>query len=497
MKLDKRRILIAGTGSGSGKTTVTAGLLRCLGRRGLRAASFKCGPDYIDPMFHERITGRPAGNLDPFFCGGNTLRWMMDADSSDCDLIVAEGVMGYYDGIGFTSRSSTFDVAAATETPVILVLNCRGLGASAAAVLKGFVEYLPPETAGPADQETGPEPRAGKIRFPDGAVSEAADQAKTGRKRSDSHIRGVIFNQLPERLYPGAAKAAERLGVVPLGCLPPDPRVALASRHLGLVTADEVEDFEQKTLLLAETMERTVDLDALLEIAASAPPVDADPPVFAAEEPFARGTVIAVARDRAFCFIYKENIDMLERLGCRVEYFSPLDDRSLPTGTQGVILSGGYPELYAGELSANTDMLRAIRETAASGIPLIAECGGFLYLQDSLEGADGDEYPMAGVLNGRSRGTGRLGRFGYVALTVRRGGLLGEAGAILGGHEFHYWDSTDLGSDLLAEKPDGSRFWDCGFHTDTMYAGFPHVHFYSCPEACRRFVKKCMESDHV
>lgn len=451
LKLDKRRILLAGTGSGCGKTTITAGLLQCLEDRGLRAAAFKCGPDYIDPMFHERVTGRPSDNLDPFFCSEEDLRQMMAAGSADADILVAEGVMGYYDGVGFSARYSTYEVAAATETPVILIVNCRGLGASAGAVLKGFLDW-------PA---------------------------------ADSMIRGVIFNQLPERLYPEASAMARRLGILPAGYIPSDSRLSLRSRHLGLVTAEEVEDFDRKIRLLAETMKTTVDLDAILEIADRAPVADAGTAPFAGAEPPEAGPVIAVAKDRAFCFMYKENLAMLERLGCRLEYFSPLRDRALPEDTQGILLSGGYPELHAAALSKNTAMLQSIRKAAAAGMPILAECGGFMYLHNTLEGEDGIVYPMAGVIDGDCFAAGRLTRFGYVTVTAKQNGLLGGTGMQFRGHEFHYWDSTASGSDFRADKPDGSRFWDCGFHTETMYAGFPHLHFRACPEVCVRFAEKC------
>lgn len=455
MKLDTPRLIIAGTGSGSGKTTVTAGILRCLIERGIKTASFKCGPDYIDPMFHSRITGRAGGTLDPFFCSGDTLKYLMTEESRGCDMAVAEGVMGYYDGIGFTSEASTYDVACATESPVLLVVGCRGMGASAEAILKGFLEY-------------------------------------TGE---DSRIRGVIFNNISPRLAPTAVKKAEEMGVKVFGYLPSDRRFTLESRHLGLVTAGEIKNFDEKIRLIAAEMEKTIDIDSIMRMAEQAGMLEFEAPELLSEKPFARGTKIAVSRDRAFNFIYRENIDMLERMGCRIVYFSPIDDEALPDGIDGLILSGGYPEIYAGSLSVNKSMRRSVKSAVESGLPTIAECGGFMYLHSILEGQDGARYPMAGIIKGSCADSGSLGRFGYVTLKAEKNGLMCPEGSEMKAHEFHYWDSTSPGDDFDAVKPDGSRKWKCGFHTDTLYAGYPHFHFASCPEACRRFVLKCMKKN--
>lgn len=455
MKLENARILIAGTGSGSGKTTLTAGILKSLKNRGLRIASFKCGPDYIDPMFHSRITGYPSGTLDPFFCEDNTLRCIMALESGKSDVAVAEGVMGYYDGIGFTSEASTWSVARATGTPVVLVVGCRGIGASAEAVLRGFL----------------------------------------GNDPGGSMIRGVIFNQLAPRLAPQAMSMAERLGVRPVGFLPTDRRLTLESRHLGLVKADEIIDFEERVSRIGEMAETYLDMDVLLELAQEAEVLEWTYPGTFSK--WTDGRVdnlrIAVAKDQAFNFIYKENIEMLERAGCEIVYFSPLEHSELPSEIDGLILSGGYPELYAGRLSANRTMRDSVREAILSGLPTLAECGGFLYLHDVLEGSDGVKYPMAGVIRGYCSERGSLGQFGYVEVTAEKDGLLCEKGDVFRAHEFHYWASSAQGSDFTAVKPDGSRSWKCGYHTDTLYAGFPHLHFCACPEVCRRFVEKCAE----
>ena len=459
------RVLIAGTGSGSGKTTVTSGLLQCLVNRGLDAAAFKCGPDYIDPMFYERITGARAGNLDPFFSDEKTLRWIISRAEERSDISVIEGVMGYYDGIGFTSEASTFSVARAVNAPVVLVINCRGMGASVGAVLKGFLDW--PEI-------------------------------------TDSCIKGVIFNNMSEKLYRQAAEMAESMGVRPLGFLPRRAALTLESRHLGLVTAGEVADIKEKMKLIASEMEKTVDIKGIIDLAAEAPALRSAAPEWKKkfERQIAEDTVImargdarrvriALASDDAFCFTYKENTALLQEAGCEIVPFSPLSDTGLPDDIDGVILSGGYPELHAAELAANKPMLEAVRQSRADGIPMIAECGGFMYLHETLEGADGELYRMAGVIPGRCFRTERLGRFGYITLKALEGGLLCPEGSELKAHEFHYWDSEHCGESFLAVKPDGSRSWKCGIMTDDMYAGFPHLFYYDSPKAAMRFVHAC------
>lgn len=459
------RVLIAGTGSGSGKTTVTSGLLQCLVNRGLDAAAFKCGPDYIDPMFYERITGARAGNLDQFFSDEKTLRWIISRAEERSDISVIEGVMGYYDGIGFTSEASTFSVARAVNAPVVLVINCRGMGASVGAVLKGFLDW--PEI-------------------------------------TDSCIKGVIFNNMSEKLYRQAAEMAESMGVRPLGYLPRRAALTLESRHLGLVTAGEVADIKEKMKLIASEMEKTVDIKGIIDLAAEAPALRSAAPEWKKkfERQIAEDTVImargnarrvriALASDDAFCFTYKENTALLQEAGCEIVPFSPLSDTGLPDDIDGVILSGGYPELHAAELAANEAMLEAVRQSRADGIPMIAECGGFMYLHETLEGADGELYRMAGVIPGRCFRTERLGRFGYITLKALEGGLLCPEGSELKAHEFHYWDSEHCGESFLAVKPDGSRSWKCGIMTDDMYAGFPHLFYYDSPKAAMRFVHAC------
>ena len=442
------RVVFAAPASGSGKTTVVCGVLQALRERGMRPVSFKCGPDYIDPMFHERALGVPSGNLDLFFSDPDTLRRLFLRDAEGAELAVIEGVMGYYDGLGAaTDAASTYRVAEALDAPAVLIVDARGQSLSALATLTGFLRYRP-----------------------------------------DSRIRGVIFNRMSGHVYNALRPEAARLGVRPLGYLPKLDDLSIESRHLGLITPGEIADLSGRLHRLAEALEETVDLDGLLGLAASASPLPRQPePVY----PDMPKTRIAVARDEAFCFLYKDNLRLLGRFGAELVYFSPLRDAALPSGTQGLILPGGYPELYAETLSGNRSMRQAIREALRNGLPCLAECGGFLYLHRELEDAAGISYPMVDIIPAKAWRTERLGRFGYVTLSAKRDGGLLRPGETVRGHEFHYWESGDCGRDLLAEKPAGGRRWDCAHVSETLYAGFPHLFYESNPKLIERFLRRC------
>ena len=445
------RLLLCAGASGGGKTTVTCALLKAFQNRGLSPAAFKCGPDYIDPMFHSEVIGVPSRNLDLFFLGEDTARALLLENGQGHGISLLEGVMGYYDGIGMSSDAGAYHLARATQTPAVLVLDARGRALTAAAEVQGMLAFRP-----------------------------------------DSGIRGVILNRVSPMLYPRLKAAIEEACGLPVyGYLPSRPDCALESRHLGLVTAAEVEDLQRKIDLLARQAEESVDLEGLLALARSAPALD--PPALPLPTPVAGRPRIAVARDRAFCFYYADSLRLLERLGAELVSFSPLADRALPEGTAGLYPGGGYPELYAKQLSENKPMREAVRSALAGGMPAIAECGGFLYLHEALVDQEGTLWPMAGLIPASARNTGRLNRFGYVTLTARTDGLLGSAGAQMPAHEFHYWDSTAPGADFHAQKPQSSRGWDCAYHTSTLYAGFPHFHLWARPEAAKRFVAACAQ----
>ena len=435
------RVLIAGTNSGCGKTTVTCALLSALKKRGAAVSAFKCGPDYIDPMFHRKVIEIPSYNLDPFFCRDIQLRNSIALRGGEISVI--EGVMGYYDGIGTDGHASTYEVARETDTPVILIVNAKGMYSSAGAIISGFRDYRP-----------------------------------------KSNICGVIFNGVSPMMYDGLKKVAENCGVKPLGFLPNDDAVTIGSRHLGLITAGEIADIRAKMNRLGELAEKYLDIDGILSVAAGAPALEHVKRT-ACSEKRAR---IALAKDEAFCFMYEENIELLQELGCEICCFSPIHDKGLPDGISGIWLPGGYPELYADALSENHDMLSAVSSAVSSGVPTVAECGGFLYLHKTL-----DDRRMSGVIDADAFKTKKLQRFGYVTLTAKKDNLFCKAGEKINAHSFHYYESTDNGSDFLAEKPFSERSFECIHASETLYAGFPHIFLPANPSFAENFVRRSDE----
>ncbi len=441
------RLLLAGTNSGCGKTTVTCAVLQALVNRKLKVGALKCGPDYIDPMFHSRIIGAKSANLDLFFFEENTMKDLLARGGADCDVSIIEGVMGYYDGMGLTSdKASSYEVARASASPVVLVVNARGASLSILAALHGFLSF-----------------------------------------RADSGVRGVILNQCTPATYEALAQAIrERFAgrVKPLGYLPALPDCALESRHLGLVTAAEVAGLKEKMAALAAQAEKTLDLDGLLELAADAGPICYEPVKLPRYD---RSVRIAVARDKAFCFYYEDSLQALRDMGAELVEFSPLADKALPEAIQGLYLGGGYPELYAGRLSENRSMRDSIRAALERGLPCIAECGGFMYLTQAIANC-----PMVGFLPGECFDTGKLRRFGYVTLKAKTDNLLCKAGEEIRGHEFHHWDATVPGDSFTAVKSTG-KSWDCVVATDRLYAGYPHFHFYANPAFAKGVYETCLK----
>ena len=441
------RLLLAGTSSGCGKTTVTCAILQALVNRGLKVGAFKCGPDYIDPMFHSRIIGAKSANLDLHFFSENTLKYLLQKNAADRDVSIIEGVMGYYDGLGLTTtRASSYEVAKVTDSPVVLVVNAKGASLSVLATVQGFLTFCP-----------------------------------------DSHIRGVILNQCTAMTYKALAKAIEdKLGIRVLGYLPKLADCALESRHLGLVTAAEITDLKEKLQKLAHQAEKTIDLEGLLTLAKEAPTITCDPIALPKLEPVR----IAVAKDNAFCFYYADSLEALEEMGAEIIEFSPIHHKKLPENIHGLYLGGGYPELYARQLSENKTMLESIRNALQKGLPCIAECGGFMYLTEAI-----GEYPMVGFLPGNCFDNGKLTRFGYVTLRAGMDNMLCKAGEQIPAHEFHHWDCTQPGSGFTAAKPTG-KSWDCVAATDTLYAGYPHFHFYANPAFLKGFYDTCLKEKH-
>lgn len=436
-----KRLMIAGTGSGCGKTTIVCALLQALVDRGMKTASFKCGPDYIDPMFHRKVIGAESYNLDSFFCDGNTLRYLLHRGAGEISVI--EGVMGFYDGLN--GKGSSFEVSQVTDTPVVIVINARGMSESLGAVIKGFLTYIQP-----------------------------------------NKIVGFIFNRLAESRVEFARKLCVELGTEYLGRFPSDEYFALESRHLGLVTAAEVSGLKEKLKRLSETAEKYIRIDRLLELANSAKLTFSEPEISRGHK-----VKIGLSTDEAFCFFYPENRDILEKMGAEIVPFSPLRDERLPEDIDGLILCGGYPELYGDKLSENVSMLSSIRKAINNGLPCIAECGGFMYLHREFEGMDGNFYKGAGVINGRAFKTPKLKNFGYSVLTANSDNLLCQKGESFPVHEFHYFDSEFCGDDFISRKPGKSGERKCVIANNSLWAGFPHLYFYSSPEIAENLLAVC------
>ncbi|MCM1567911.1 MAG: cobyrinate a,c-diamide synthase [Roseburia sp.] len=452
------RLLFAAPKSGSGKTMAVCGLIEALKRRGLQVSAVKCGPDYIDPMFHRSVLGVPSGNLDTFFTEPETTKYLLRERMKHADFTVIEGVMGYYDGLGGQSdRASTYEIAKVTETPVVLVVDGKGASVSLAAIIKGMTEY-----------------------------------------RSDSNIRGILLNRVTGSFYARLKELIERECKIPVvGFLPEMKGLEVPSRHLGLMAPEEMTDFSTWLDRVAAETEKNVDMDRLLAIADKAPEISGSAPEVSVLPEKVR---IGVARDEAFSFYYTENLELLSRMGAELVEFSPLHDRELPPQLDGLLLGGGYPENYARELEQAKGVRDAVRKLCEQGIPCLAECGGFLYLQQTLEAAEAAEEkhaasegcPMAGVLPGKGFPTEKLCRFGYIQVETCSSGMLGEAGQMIRGHEFHYWNSTENGTDCVAAKPVGGKPYSCMVHTTHMAAGFPHLYYYSNPKAIFSFLQCCL-----
>lgn len=436
-----KRLMLSAMHSGSGKTVVTCGLLRAFQRRDMTVESFKCGPDYIDPMFHRRVLGLPSRNLDLFLQGVDGVRATLAKQTAQLALI--EGAMGFYDGVNGTHEASAWQVADTAGLPVILVMRPKGISLTMGALLKGMMSF-----------------------------------------RSPSHLAGVILTDCKPMLFSHLKPILEREGLRCLGYLPPMEEAVLESRHLGLITPDEVSDLQNRFDAIAEQMERTIDLNGMLALAVDGIGAERIP------KPLVRCR-IAVARDEAFCFCYQDSLDALEAAGAEICFFSPLHDDP-PHDVHGLYLGGGYPELYAEMLCKNTAMIEWVRTRVQGGLPTVAECGGFLYLLEELTDQSGKTWPMAAVLPGGSHGTGALRRFGYLRLTAEEDSLLFRAEEAVPAHEFHYWEADCCGKDLNAVKP-GGRTWQCAYTGPSLYAGFPHLHLGGMLPLAQRFVDAATE----
>ena len=413
IQVNTPRVMFAATRSGSGKTTVTCGVLAALKKQNIKVQAYKCGPDYIDPMFHRTVLGIDTGNLDTFFAGADAIGRILARDTKEADLVVMEGVMGYYDGVGgTTTMASSYELSKVTKTPVVLIVDAKGASVTLAAIIRGIMEY-----------------------------------------KKDSRIVGVILNRVSPMFYSRIKHVIEtECGIPVLGYLPEDASFAVPSRHLGLLQPDEMQKQRDWVETVAKAARKTIDIDGILEIAAQAEMLQIQKATGETEKSkFPAGYRIGVARDAAFSFYYRENLRMLEDMGATLVYFSPLTDAHV-SEVDALIFGGGYPELYAKQLYENQSMRASVWQALEAGMPCHAECGGFLYLGKSLADAEGNVYEMVGFLDGAGFRTERLQRFGYVELAPQEADAF-AVNTVLRGHEFHYWDSTDCGDACLAWKP--------------------------------------------
>ena len=438
IQVNTPRVMFAAMRSGSGKTTVTCGVLAALKKQNIKVQAYKCGPDYIDPMFHRTVLGIDTGNLDTFFAGIDAIGHILVRDLRDAEMCVMEGVMGYYDGVGgTTTMASSYELSKVTETPVVLIVDAKGASVTLAATIRGIMEY-----------------------------------------KKDSRIAGVILNRVSPMFYSRLKQVIEtECGIPVLGYLPEDASFAVPSRHLGLLQPDEMQKQRDWVETVAEAVTKTIDINGIFEIAAQAETLQIKKPADVRQDcKFPSGYRIGVARDAAFSFYYRENLRMLEDMGAELVYFSPLVDAHVPK-VDALIFGGGYPELYAKQLYENRSMRASVWQALESGMPCHAECGGFLYLGKSLADAEGNVYEMVGFLDGAGFRTERLQRFGYVELAPQEADAF-AVNTVLRGHEFHYWDSTDCGDACLAWKPlSKQKTYPCMVKKKGTFAGFPHLYY--------------------
>ena len=438
------RVLLCAPKSGSGKTLITCALLRALVKKGFDPCAFKCGPDFIDPMFHRTVLGVPSRNLDLIMAGEEGVKASLWAGAGNCGLGVIEGVMGFYDGLGIEEGlGSSYDLCVRTGTPAILIVDAKGMSTSVVAMIKGYLEY-------------------GKERV----------------------IKGVILNRVSKAVASELSVLIRKeLGIPVIAALPVIKDGVLESRHLGLVLPSEIPELLTKVDRVSDELLKTIDMDALMQIAESAENIEV-----ADKKSYPQFDVtVGIARDEAFCFYYEENLELLEKMGARIKFFSPIHDERLPDVSR-LIIGGGYPELYAKELSGNESMLRSIREAADSGMPILAECGGFLYLQEKLTDKEGRAFDMAGILKGSSHMTDKLSHFGYVSVYANGDNAYLKETDRVRGHEFHYYDTTDNGDAVTVTKLSSGKSWG-GYQTmNNVFAGFAHLYYPSCEKMIERFL---------
>lgn len=448
------RVVIAATQSGSGKTTIVTGLLAALRARGLRVQSYKIGPDYIDPGYHALASGHPAHNLDTWLVPEEKARDIFCRTAEDADIAVIEGVMGLYDG-GTKGISSTAAVAKLLDAPVLLVINAKAMGESAAALALGFRAYDP------------------VVR-----------------------LSGVILNRLGSDTHRAMIEEAmARLDMPVYGAVRRDEKLTLPERHLGLLPTEENARDRETVAAIGQAVGTQVDLAGIEALAKTAPDI---PRGEERQRPTEVRARIAVAKDEAFSFYYPESLRVLEGFGAEILPFSPLHDAALPEA-DGLLLGGGFPEMFADDLYANEGMRQSIRRAAAAGMPVYAECGGYMYLMEKMIDFSGQSFPMLGIVPGIVEMNKRLQTVGYVEAVTLRDTVLGAAGIRLKGHEFHFSSEQTLPPEEEAAYPRAFRLqkmrrpapYDAGYAQGNILGSYLHLHFAGCPQAAEAFVAAC------
>ena len=452
MNKDFPRLIIAATQSNSGKTTITTGLLAALKNRGLDVQPYKVGPDYIDTGWHTLACGKPSHNLDNWLVGKDKLKEIFVETSKDADISIIEGVMGLYDG-GRGGISSTAEISKLLDAPVILVIDAKSMGTSAAAAALGFREF-------------------------DKTINFAG--VILNRLGSDSHKKMIV-------------DALNKLGIKCFGAIKRNDEFILPERHLGLIPTTEITSpqslVHSPLQKICAAVEEQIDIDALIALAKNSSAFEIPD-----TQPLNPYTLkVAVAKDEAFNFYYGESLRELERLGVEIEFFSPLNDKTLPENICGLIIGGGFPEMFAARLEQNKTIRAEIFEAAQKGLPIFAECGGFMYLMRELIDFDERRFEMCGAIDGVATMTNKLQTVGYVEAEILSDCVLGKAGDKIRAHEFHFSKELETSDEKIfkcTRLRTGKEYF-AGVAKKNLVASYLHIHFAGCPEVAKNFVDAC------
>ncbi len=446
------RIMIAGVSSGVGKTTISLGIMAALNKRGMNVGPFKVGPDYIDPGFHSFVTNNSSYNLDSWLLEEDTLEYLFRRNMESRDIGIIEGVMGLYDGFGTEKdMGSSAHVAKLLKTPVILIIDGKGISSSAGAMVLGYKLY---------DKEVD--------------------------------IKGVIINRVSGRVHYDILKEViERdTGIPCVGYLPSNTDISLNSRHLGLIPFEEVKGLKKKVDEVIKMIEETIELDKIISIASDTKKIKDIANPYGALKNIGKGLRIGIARDKAFSFYYEDNFNLMKEMGIELVGFSPLKDRNIPIGLDGLYIGGGFPEVFGNELEENEEFRKNLKNHLEEGLPSYAECGGLMYLTESIKDLENREFEMVGFFPTKATMTKRLQRFGYIEIDA-------YDDVYIRGHEFHrsMIDNNDkLTYQYKVHKIRKGRLnkeWECGLVKKNSLAAYGHVHFYSNPQFLMKFVEKC------